>query len=337
MFSINMETRSLTYFPCSVWHFASSMEARPQGSWSSPITSATQVPRLGQVGSGAECESCWFCLVVGHVGDDLESLQKRPNRWYCICIRFRLANSLSYHLQEAHVIRNKLDAAKQRKLMLAAEVWYAIFALLWRFPYPNNLCGKCSWTRSAGINWTHLVICRFLRRRYKWLLKTKSLNSSQEQQIEQPLNLGNQTKNEELFFSRMGTTVRKLPSIPDTKSNGKLSIGKQSSRHSASLFNNLKREQVLHGGKEASHPISTLVSDKNNRGGIKCGKETLMQCAIPSFDLNQKERIYRANYVGLRNSTVAFDLNQDSDLSRKEACMPSRTPFFDLNEISVCN
>lgn len=71
-----------------------------------------------------------FCLVVGHVGDGLESLQKRPNRWSCICIRFRLANSLSYHLQEAHVIRNKLDAAKQRKLMLAAEVWYAIFALL---------------------------------------------------------------------------------------------------------------------------------------------------------------------------------------------------------------
>ncbi|XP_022861608.1 uncharacterized protein LOC111381985 isoform X1 [Olea europaea var. sylvestris] len=200
--------------------------------------------------------------------------------------------------KEAHVIRNKLDAAKQRKLMLAAEVW-------------------------------------FLRRRYKWLLKTESLNSSQEQQIEQPLNLANQTKNEELFCSRMGTTVRKLPSIPDTKSNGKLSIGKQSSRHSASLFNNLKREQVLHGGNEASHPISTLVSDKNNRGGIKCGKETLMQCAIPSFDLNQKERIYRANNVGLRNSTVAFDLNQDSDLSRKEACMPSRTPFFDLNEIST--
>ncbi|CAI9787422.1 unnamed protein product [Fraxinus pennsylvanica] len=200
--------------------------------------------------------------------------------------------------KEGDVIRNKLDAAKQRKLMLAAEV-------------------------------------RFLRRRYKCLLKTKIFNSSQEQQIEPPLNLVNQTKNkEELFFSRMGTTLCEFSSIPDAKSNRKLSVGKQPSRRSASLFNNLKREQVLHGGKEASHPISTLDSDRNNRGGINCGKETIVQCTIPSFDLNQKEGISRANEVGLRNSTIAFDLNRDSDLSGKEACMPSRVPLFDLNEVS---
>ncbi|KAL2482800.1 hypothetical protein Fot_44244 [Forsythia ovata] len=159
--------------------------------------------------------------------------------------------------KEADVIRNKLDASKQRKLMLAAEV-------------------------------------RFLRRRYKWLLKMKTLNSSQGQQLVQP----NQTKyKEEQFFSRMRSTLR--------------------------------------GGKEASYRSSALVSARNDIGGISRWKETLVQSTFPSFDLNQRERIYRVNDVGLRNSTVAFDLNQNSDLSGKEARLPSPAPLFDLNEIST--
>ncbi|KAL2465665.1 Uncharacterized protein Adt_41516 [Abeliophyllum distichum] len=201
--------------------------------------------------------------------------------------------------KEADVIRNKLDASKQRKLMLAAEV-------------------------------------RFLRQRYNWLLKMKTLNSSQGQQLVQPLNLVNQTKNkEEQFLSRMRTTLLKLPSIPDAKLKRELSIGTEAPLHNASLFNDLKYGQIIRGGKEASHRSSTPVSARNNIGGISHWKETLVQSTFPSFDLNQKERIYRVNDVGLRNSTVAFDLNQDSDLNGKEACLPSRAPLFDLNEIST--
>ncbi|KAL2482863.1 uncharacterized protein Fot_44307 [Forsythia ovata] len=197
--------------------------------------------------------------------------------------------------KEADVIRNKLDASKQRKLMLAAEV-------------------------------------RFLRRRYKWLLKMKTLNSSQGQQLVQP----NQTKyKEEQFFSRMRSTLHKLPSIPDAKPKRELSIGTEAALHNASLFNDLKCGQILGGGKEASYRGSTLVSARKDIGGISRWKETLVQSTFPSFDLNQRERIYRVNDVGLRNSTVAFDLNQNSDLSGKEACLPSPAPLFDLNEIST--
>ncbi|KAL2481122.1 hypothetical protein Adt_34088 [Abeliophyllum distichum] len=166
--------------------------------------------------------------------------------------------------KETDGMRNKLQNAKQRKQILEAEV-------------------------------------RFLRKKRKYLLETKFLNSSQEQHAN-PNRRGNIIGNE-------AAACTALPVI------------------------NIGRKQKLRGKKEASQRALTPNSDMNNRGRINIRKETVMRNMPFVIDLNEKERTCGANDTGLRNSVAAFDLNQDSGW--KEARLPSRAPIFDLNEIST--
>ncbi|KAI3444032.1 hypothetical protein Pfo_000697 [Paulownia fortunei] len=205
--------------------------------------------------------------------------------------------------KEADVMRSKLEAAKQRKLMLAAEV-------------------------------------RFLRRRYKYLAKTKNMNSSQEQNLIQAPNSRKQTKIiKEQLFIRKKASQHKLPRVPEPNPKKKHYVVKQVALHNASPVTDQARKKILYGGREATRHsltlISTPVSDLNHKGKVHIGKEALAPNMTPFLDKNQKERMLGANDAALRNSSAAFDLNQDSNPNGKEAFLPSRAPIFDLNEIST--
>ncbi|KAI3446730.1 hypothetical protein Pfo_003395 [Paulownia fortunei] len=197
--------------------------------------------------------------------------------------------------KEVDVMRSKLEAGKQRKMMLAAEV-------------------------------------RFLRRRYEYFVKTKTGNSSEKKKLVQPPNLLKQTKHT-MEFSRKEASQRRLPAIPEPKPKKKHYIGKEVAPHIASPVRQLRRK-ILNGGKEATQHSLTLISDLNHKGRIDIRKKTLSRNPTPVLDLNQKERTH-ANDTALRITNVAFDLNQDNSPSGKEMSLPGRAPIFDLNEIST--
>ncbi|CAA2968125.1 Hypothetical predicted protein [Olea europaea subsp. europaea] len=200
--------------------------------------------------------------------------------------------------KESNGMRNKLQTAKQRRQILTAEV-------------------------------------RFLQKRHKYLLETKFLNSSQEQQLVQPAPYAVShiiKKKKDQMFSKKVTSLKRIPQVPESKPKRKY-IGKEAAPRSALPVTNIERKQKLHGKKQDSHFALTPNSDMNYRGRINIRKETLMRNKPLVIDLNERERICGANDTGLRNSVAAFDLNQDT--SGREARLPSRAPIFDLNEIST--
>ncbi|CAI9783053.1 unnamed protein product [Fraxinus pennsylvanica] len=200
--------------------------------------------------------------------------------------------------KENHGMRNNLQTAKQRKQILAAEV-------------------------------------RFLRKRHKYLLESKCLNSLQEQQLVPPpppyaVNHSTKKKKDQMF-SRKDASLNKIPQVPDSLSKRK-HIGKEAAARTALPVINIERKQKLRGKKEDSQRASTPNSDMN-RGRTNIRKEPVMRNTPLVFNLNEKERVWGANDTGPRNSVAAFDLNRYS--SGKEARLPSRAPIFDLNEIST--
>ncbi|KAL8493055.1 hypothetical protein ACS0TY_024316 [Phlomoides rotata] len=172
--------------------------------------------------------------------------------------------------KEADVMRSRLEEAKQRKVILAAEVG-------------------------------------FLRRRYKHLVRTKPTNSSsQEQNLVQMPNMLKKPK------IGKAASKRRLPLIKESNSKKKLVkqvaqkrsySGKESKGHSP--ISDLNPKGILHIRKESLHPNTTPVLDRNEKGSVLVGNES-----------------------NLRNSAVAFDLNQDST---QEASLPTLAPTFDLN------
>ncbi|KAK6151563.1 hypothetical protein DH2020_014198 [Rehmannia glutinosa] len=161
--------------------------------------------------------------------------------------------------KEVDVKRSKLEAGKQRKLMLAAEV-------------------------------------RFLRRRYEYFMKSKTLNSLEQEKLVQPPNLVKQNKQ----------SRPRLPPIPETKPKKK------------------HHRKILHGGKEANQHGLSPVADLDRKGRINIRRKTVTRNIAPVLDLNQKERMHANDHTALRNTTVAFDLNQDNSHSGKDFSMPSR-------------
>lgn len=186
--------------------------------------------------------------------------------------------------KEADVMKSKLEASKQRKLMLAAEV-------------------------------------RFLRKRREYLVKTKTTNSFKEQSpVEAPglLKRAKITK-EQALIGKEASLKKKLAPLSD-----------------GFPVSDQPRKKKIYGGKEAKgHSlslISTQVSDLNHKGMKHTRKEVN---TTPISDRNPKERMFGANDATVRNSTAAFDLNQDTAPSEREASLPTRAPIFDLNEIST--
>lgn len=147
-------------------------------------------------------------------------------------------------------------------------------------------------------------------------MKTKTTSSlSQEQNLIQTPNL--------LKKPKIGKEAnkRRLPLVPEP--NSKKKRVKQVDQ---------SRKKISYVGKESKgqSPISYL----NPKGILHVRKESLHPNTALVLDRNEKESMLVANDSKLRNSAVGFDLNQDST---QEASLPTRTPIFDLNEISVGN
>ncbi|KAK4415184.1 hypothetical protein Salat_2625600 [Sesamum alatum] len=203
--------------------------------------------------------------------------------------------------KETDAMRSKLEAAKQRKLILAAEV-------------------------------------RFLRRRYKYLVKTKNTNSSQEQNLVQaPSSLKKAKDSKEQLFTRKESSQHRLPLLPEPNPKKKHHIGKQGAMRNASAITDQGRKKiVVHGGEEIiKHSLMPISDLSHHKGRMRVRKESLAPNMIQILDKDQKERMHGANAATSRNSIAAFDLNQDTSPSMKDASVPSRAPIFDLNEIST--
>lgn len=200
-------------------------------------------------------------------------------------------------------LRNKLDAAKQRKLRLMAEV-------------------------------------RFLRRRYKNLLKMKSSNRLQEQ----PLNLEKQhnLNGKGRISQKRENALFKLPPLPKPKPKGKMHSGKEAAMRNIAPILDSNRRQTLDSGKEANLCSSTPVSELNVRKRIVSGTDAAVPNSEVAINLNKIQKMQVANdTTAFASRRQLFDLNQDTSLINstslgdRDATLCGRAPTFDLNEIST--
>lgn len=119
--------------------------------------------------------------------------------------------------------------------------------------------------------------------------------------------------------AQVSTTHHKLPPKPVAKFNKKRYLAERVTVPSTSSPSNDRQENIF-DGKEMARQSVTPTSVLDYKGIINISHE-MFAWKVP-VDLN-KERIPSPH--------VAFDLNQES------SSLPSRTPIFDLNEISVCS
>ncbi|XP_057767817.1 uncharacterized protein LOC130988078 [Salvia miltiorrhiza] len=198
--------------------------------------------------------------------------------------------------KEADAMRSKLETAKERKLMLAAEV-------------------------------------RFLRKRRIYLVKTKDANSPvQEQNLVQAPNSLKRAKitKQQLLNGKEASRLR-LPSAPEP-----ISKKKRVALPDAFPVSDQPRKKKSYSRKGHGLPVlSPPGFDLNHKGVMHIRKEALAANMVPTLDRNSKERIFGANDATLRNSAATFDLNLETTPSEREASLPTRAPIFDLNEIST--
>ncbi|KAK6156622.1 hypothetical protein DH2020_010870 [Rehmannia glutinosa] len=160
--------------------------------------------------------------------------------------------------RETDATRSKLDAANQRKLMLAAEV------------------------RLIDSGRTY---CRFLRKRYKYLVETKNMNSSHEQNLVKAPNSVKQTK-----IIRNEASQHRLPLHSEPKKK-KHYIVEQVAQCDAFPITDHAHKKILYGGKEATRRTAlrnfpTAAFDLNQDCGPS-GKEASLPIRAPKFDLNE--------------------------------------------------
>lgn len=199
--------------------------------------------------------------------------------------------------RETNGIRDKLEDAKKRKMILLAEV-------------------------------------RFLRRRHKYLMQVKSMDGAQEHTLSTPANIERYPKigTKGTRPNKKDAALHKLPPLPGPKQKGRMFIGKETGPQD--IFpapTGMKhKRQKIHNGKESVLRLSS-VSDSNHNSRIYSGKDMGFEKPKQTIDLNQNERLFGG---GMGCTTPLFDLNESSH-SGKEVSPPSRAPVFDLNEIST--
>ncbi|KAM7477135.1 hypothetical protein LguiB_024378 [Lonicera macranthoides] len=179
---------------------------------------------------------------------------------------------------------------------------------------------------------TLLAEVRFLRRRYKYLLKNKNTNPPQEREPvpQQNLETKRKSKVKGPIFNKKDVNLRKLLPIYSRIEKGRMYMGKEATFQNPTVNQNFKQKvTTLHSGKEANP-----IFDLNQRGCIYRGKEAAVRNPFAAVE-NQRKRMYVGNGAGLRNPGPVFDLNQkESVLGGKEAGFQSRPAVFDLNQIS---
>ncbi|CAK9183331.1 unnamed protein product [Ilex paraguariensis] len=222
--------------------------------------------------------------------------------------------------KESDAMRNKLETMKLRKLALLAEV-------------------------------------RFLRQRYKHLLKNKSPNPPQEQKRMQQQNTENQIKSIVMngIHSKKEAALCKLPLIFNHKQKGRMYAGKQASLRNVATTFEASHVQSSHDGIEAALRNATPSLDFSDKLILRSGKEPFLHHLTPPSDLEHMRSVYRAKGV-LQTPMVVNNLNQKGringgndaapwnpappifNLNQKESSIGGkelgRAPIFDLNQIS---
>lgn len=181
-------------------------------------------------------------------------------------------------------------------------------------------------------------INRFLRRRYKYLLKNKSqkLPQEREKEFEQPHNMKNSTG----YPNVKGKQAALQNSNPIPKPNQKRKVynGHEKLSHNINLSYDPNCKEKQHFDKAAIH--INPVQNSNPRGRFYTTKEVAQQNPMPVFDLNQQEHVYYKNDVAMGNPSMIFNSYQKEAAASsgvKQPPMQTRTPVFDLNQISVNN
>ncbi|KAK7329918.1 hypothetical protein VNO77_24100 [Canavalia gladiata] len=156
--------------------------------------------------------------------------------------------------KETEGIRRKVEATKQKKLMLSAEV-------------------------------------RFLRQRYKYLLKHPIPKPQPKQEVVKPQKLKIQAP----IISKGRNNNRKESTLrPSTAShlnpNGRLSNGVEVSLQKTGLMFDLNQNARSFNKKDASLHSSAPPFDLNHKDRIHSGKEATKKSVTPFFDLNQISR-----------------------------------------------
>lgn len=135
----------------------------------------------------------------------------------------------------------------------------------------------------------HVFNCRFLRKRYNYLIANQSPNPKPKQDLVQPqkFDRGNTSKKGKNYSKKEAALRPPLP-VPDF------------------------RKERNYNGMEATLRKPAQIFDLNQKVRTLGAKEAALQTSAPIFDVNQKERIYSGKDASRQNLTPVFDLNQIS-------------------------
>ncbi|KAL1816145.1 hypothetical protein ACET3Z_018719 [Daucus carota] len=200
-------------------------------------------------------------------------------------------------LKEVESSRNKLGNVKQRKGTLQAEV-------------------------------------RFLRRRYRQLIESKSMTQERGKEPVQQHNVKDQRK---IILKVKNTNkkeaaLRGVPVPPVFKPN-KVRVYNRNdiSLHNTTPSNDPNHKRKHHNGKNATR-FTPTTSKLNPKGRLYKGKDVAPdQSPIEMIDLNKREEAFNANGVAVNMHTPASVLDlTESDV--KQPTHQTRAPIFDLNQ-----
>lgn len=176
-----------------------------------------------------------------------------------------------------------------------------------------------------------LFLCnRFLRRRYKYLLKNKSAELPQEH-LQPHYALDHRKTDTKLQISykkeateRVTKLKKKTSALPgkeiliqnmlpsfDPNYKGKKHVGNITGRPNPTTTLTLHAKRQLYKGKEVIHQNSTPLLNLNQERAYD-GISATMHNTTPTFDLNHKETTYSVKQPSIQNRLPSFDLNQIS-------------------------
>ncbi|KZV35531.1 hypothetical protein F511_21367 [Dorcoceras hygrometricum] len=195
-------------------------------------------------------------------------------------------------LQEAVAMRSKLEEAKRRKLILAAEV-------------------------------------RFLLGRYELLMKTKAMNSSVETKVVQSPNTLKRTKIlKETTAHRLApikeqkakrnhnflkeAAVRSTSTVTDRHNNKILHVGGEAAQPIVVIsIPGMHHKRRKNGAKDVLSQNVTPILDLNLKAGIHGSNEATMRNSSTTFDLNL-DSCFSGKESSLPSRAPIFDLNEIS-------------------------
>lgn len=197
--------------------------------------------------------------------------------------------------KEVDSSRNKLENMKQRKGTLRAEV-------------------------------------RFLRRRYRQLMESKSMTQERGKELVQQHNVEDHRK----IIVKVKNPNKKeaaLRGVPPVFKPNKIRVysGNDISLQNKSPSNDPSQKGKHHTGKNATR-FNPTTSRFNPKLRLYKGKEVAPhQSPIAMIDLNKQEKEYNANGLAATKHTPAsvLDLNEND---AKQPIDQSRAPIFDLNQ-----